>query len=144
MHADACTHYSLQELQEETSVSSVQLLAEAQRWLTYDFPPEVRARLGSSWAHYKGQAQRWFLFKFTGDDSGEARRWLPGVVAAQPYSYRCRPDKHKLVVSRAGDGSMQGQLFATCLLARFKILTLTAPQASLRMCIVRCLAPCRG
>jgi hypothetical protein len=62
---------SVQELQEETSISSVQLLAEAPRWLHYDFPPEVRARLSSYWARYKGQAQRWFLFKFTGDDSGE-------------------------------------------------------------------------
>jgi hypothetical protein len=62
---------TLQELQEETSISSVQLLAEAQGWLQYDFPPEVRARLSSYWARYKGQAQRWFLFKFTGEDSGE-------------------------------------------------------------------------
>jgi hypothetical protein len=61
----------LQELREETSIRSVQLLGEAPRWLAYDFPPEVRARLSSYWARYKGQAQRWFLFKFTGDNSGE-------------------------------------------------------------------------
>ncbi|KAF6252416.1 NUDIX hydrolase domain-like protein [Scenedesmus sp. NREL 46B-D3] len=60
---------AVRELQEETSISSVQVLAEAQRWLSYDFPPEARARLSSYWARYKGQAQRWFLFKFTGDDS---------------------------------------------------------------------------
>jgi hypothetical protein len=59
-------------LREETSISSVQLLAEAPRWLAYDFPPEVRARLSSYWGQYKGQAQRWFLFQFTGDDSGGA------------------------------------------------------------------------
>ncbi|WIA11915.1 hypothetical protein OEZ85_011999 [Tetradesmus obliquus] len=60
---------AVRELREETSVSSVQMLAEAPAWLRYDFPPEVRARLSGYWQRYRGQAQRWFLFKFTGDDS---------------------------------------------------------------------------
>eukprot|EP00878_Enallax_costatus_P010073 GHUV01010514.1.p1 GENE.GHUV01010514.1~~GHUV01010514.1.p1 ORF type:complete len:223 (+),score=45.19 GHUV01010514.1:161-829(+) len=60
---------ALRELTEETSIHSIELLAEAPDWLHYDFPPEVRQRLHGTWERYKGQAQRWFLFKFTGDDS---------------------------------------------------------------------------
>lgn len=76
----------MQELREETSVSSVQMLAEAPAWLRYDFPPEVRARLSGYWQRYRGQAQRWFLFKFTGDDSGGVW-WLAGTLFANTYGY---------------------------------------------------------
>ncbi|XP_030950804.1 nudix hydrolase 26, chloroplastic-like [Quercus lobata] len=38
-------------------------------WLTYDFPPEVREKLKHQWGlDWKGQAQKWFLLKFTGKD----------------------------------------------------------------------------
>ncbi|KAK4593461.1 hypothetical protein RGQ29_017533 [Quercus rubra] len=38
-------------------------------WLTYDFPPEVREKLKHQWgSDWKGQAQKWFLLKFTGKD----------------------------------------------------------------------------
>ncbi|XP_042428722.1 nudix hydrolase 26, chloroplastic-like isoform X2 [Zingiber officinale] len=38
-------------------------------WLTYDFPPEVRAKLNKLWGtDWKGQAQKWFLFRFTGSE----------------------------------------------------------------------------
>ncbi len=51
------------ELWEETGVRSVTLLAEAPDWLTYDFPPTVR---GKKFNKYKGQAQRWFAYRFDG------------------------------------------------------------------------------
>ena len=53
------------ELWEETNVRSVDLIAELPDWLTYDLPEEARAR----WAgRYRGQMQKWFLFRFFGDD----------------------------------------------------------------------------
>jgi 8-oxo-dGTP pyrophosphatase MutT (NUDIX family) len=58
-----------QELFEETCISSVEVVAEVPRWLTYEFPTHVRCKLQGTWAQYKGQAQRWFLLRFTGDDS---------------------------------------------------------------------------
>lgn len=51
------------ELWEETGIRSVTLLAEAPDWLTYDFPPNVQ---GKKFNKYKGQAQRWFAYRFDG------------------------------------------------------------------------------
>ena len=54
------------ELYEETNVKSASLLAEAPDWLSYDLPPE----LGGRWqGRYRGQTQKWFLFKFEGPES---------------------------------------------------------------------------
>jgi putative (di)nucleoside polyphosphate hydrolase len=56
---------ALRELYEETNVSSVAPLAETPNWLTYDLPPEA----GNRWhGKYRGQAQRWFAMRFTGED----------------------------------------------------------------------------
>jgi len=55
------------ELLEETSVTSIKLLAEAPDWIIYDLPDDL---LGKSWkGKYRGQRQRWFAFLFTGKDS---------------------------------------------------------------------------
>jgi putative (di)nucleoside polyphosphate hydrolase len=60
-------HAALRELVEETSVTSAQLLAEAPDWYSYDLPDDVA---GKSWrGKYHGQTQKWFAFRFTGDDS---------------------------------------------------------------------------
>ncbi|XP_024017481.1 nudix hydrolase 26, chloroplastic [Morus notabilis] len=60
---------AVRELREETGVSSAEILAEAPYWLTYDFPPNVREKLRHQWGgDWKGQAQKWCLFKFTGND----------------------------------------------------------------------------
>ncbi|XP_050377569.1 nudix hydrolase 26, chloroplastic-like isoform X1 [Argentina anserina] len=60
---------AIRELREETGVQSADILTETPHWLTYDFPPEVRAKLQRLWgSDWKGQAQKWFLFKFTGKD----------------------------------------------------------------------------
>ncbi|KAK4756111.1 hypothetical protein SAY87_009868 [Trapa incisa] len=59
----------IRELREETGVSSAQIIAEAPLWLTYDFPPAVREKLKVQWGtDWKGQAQKWFLLRFTGED----------------------------------------------------------------------------
>lgn len=55
------------ELYEETSVKSVSLLAEAPAWYSYDLPNVVAKK---SWrGRYQGQAQRWFAFRFEGDEN---------------------------------------------------------------------------
>jgi putative (di)nucleoside polyphosphate hydrolase len=52
------------ELQEETGIVSVSLLAAAEQRIAYDFPPEHRR---SKAAHgYRGQSQAWFAFRFEG------------------------------------------------------------------------------
>jgi putative (di)nucleoside polyphosphate hydrolase len=54
------------ELFEETGVHSAEFLAEAPQWYYYDLPPHL---LGVSWGgRYRGQKQRWFAFRFLGDD----------------------------------------------------------------------------
>ncbi|KMZ70669.1 Nudix hydrolase 26, chloroplastic [Zostera marina] len=60
---------AIRELREETGVVSAELLAQVPYWLTYDFPLDVREKLNERWgSNWKGQAQKWFLFKFLGKD----------------------------------------------------------------------------
>jgi putative (di)nucleoside polyphosphate hydrolase len=55
------------ELYEETSVHSVEKLAEIGDWLTYDIPRTVAGR---AWkGRYRGQRQKWFALRFTGRDA---------------------------------------------------------------------------
>jgi putative (di)nucleoside polyphosphate hydrolase len=55
------------EMAEETSVTSMKFLAEAPGWYNYDLPQHL---IGKSWkGRYRGQTQKWFAFRFTGDDS---------------------------------------------------------------------------
>ena len=58
---------ALRELQEETNITSVERLGEIAEWLTYDIPPEIA---GHAWnGKYRGQTQKWFALRFTGEDS---------------------------------------------------------------------------
>jgi putative (di)nucleoside polyphosphate hydrolase len=58
---------ALRELYEETGVRSVERLGEIPEWLTYDIPEAI---IGEAWkGRYRGQKQRWFALRFTGDDS---------------------------------------------------------------------------
>ena len=60
---------AVRELGEETGVSAdkVTMIAEAPDELLYDLPPEL---VGKVWkGKYRGQRQRWFLFRFDGEDS---------------------------------------------------------------------------
>jgi putative (di)nucleoside polyphosphate hydrolase len=55
------------ELREETGIHSIVDLAELPRWLVYDLPADL---VGKAWGgRYRGQKQRWFLYRFTGDES---------------------------------------------------------------------------
>ena len=59
---------ALRELAEETGMTSVRIVAELPRWLTYDFPPQLATRLRGGWRRWRGQRQRWFLLHFYGDE----------------------------------------------------------------------------
>jgi len=58
---------ALRELREETNISSVQRLGEIAEWLTYDIPREIVGRVWKG--KYRGQTQKWFALRFTGQDS---------------------------------------------------------------------------
>jgi len=58
---------ALRELEEETGIARVDVLAEAPDWLTYDLPREaVGIALKGK---YRGQTQKWFALRFLGNDS---------------------------------------------------------------------------
>lgn len=58
---------ALRELWEETSVRSVELLAEAPDWYSYDLPRDVTRK---AWrGRYRGQTQKWFALRFKGEES---------------------------------------------------------------------------
>ncbi|MGH7126122.1 MAG: RNA pyrophosphohydrolase [Stellaceae bacterium] len=54
------------ELKEEIGTDKAEFLAESEHWLTYDFPPELRARFRG---RFQGQQQKWFAMRFTGEDA---------------------------------------------------------------------------
>ncbi len=87
---------ALRELFEETGLRSVEIVAEHHDWLTYDLPPSL---IGVAWGgRWRGQRQKWFLVRLTGEDSEvnitppaghqiefDAWRWaslaeLPGLI----------------------------------------------------------------
>jgi putative (di)nucleoside polyphosphate hydrolase len=60
---------AIRELGEETGIAPdhVELIAEAPGEFHYDLPPEL---VGKVWkGRYRGQVQRWFLFRFLGTDA---------------------------------------------------------------------------
>jgi putative (di)nucleoside polyphosphate hydrolase len=57
---------ALRELYEETSIRSVEKIGEVPEWLHYDIPREI---VGQAWkGRYRGQKQKWYAFRFTGDE----------------------------------------------------------------------------
>jgi putative (di)nucleoside polyphosphate hydrolase len=69
---------ALRELVEETGIpeSAVEVIAEAPEWLTYDLPHELVPTIWKG--RFRGQKQRWFLMRFTGDDG------LIGIATEHP------------------------------------------------------------
>ncbi|KAK9284002.1 hypothetical protein L1049_012261 [Liquidambar formosana] len=101
---------AMRELREETGVSSAEVLAEVPYWLTYDFPPEVREKLKHQWgSDWKGQAQKWFLLKFTGNE-GEINLLGDGTEKAEfgEWSWMSPEQVVELVGSRFQEARLQG------------------------------------
>jgi putative (di)nucleoside polyphosphate hydrolase len=72
---------ALRELYEETSIRSVERLAEITDWLSYDIPRDI---VGKAWGgKYRGQTQKWYALRFTGKD-GEINISTPGGGAHDP------------------------------------------------------------
>ncbi|WP_336276421.1 RNA pyrophosphohydrolase [Bartonella sp. CB178] len=53
------------ELYEETGIRSVILIKEAKDWFNYDFPRDLVGDVLNN--KYRGQTQKWFAFRFTGE-----------------------------------------------------------------------------
>ena len=57
---------ALRELREETGTDKAEIIAELPDWLTYDLPGHL---VGIAFkGKFKGQKQKWFLLRFTGQD----------------------------------------------------------------------------
>jgi len=77
------------ELYEETGIRTATLLAEAPHWINYDLPPHL---VGIALkGKYRGQAQRWFAFRFEGDDSEIAINPPPGGNEAEFDAWTWKP-----------------------------------------------------
>ena len=57
----------LRELEEEIGTARAEIVAESADWLSYDLPPELAGRVWRG--KYRGQKQKWFALRFTGQDS---------------------------------------------------------------------------
>ena len=58
----------LREVQEETGITSVAIIAELPGWHLYDLPLHLLEK--KVWGgRYRGQKQKWFALRFTGSDS---------------------------------------------------------------------------
>ncbi|KAL1553657.1 Nudix hydrolase 25 [Salvia divinorum] len=93
---------AIRELREETGVVSAEVIGEVPEWLTYDFPPAVKSKVNRLWGgEWHGQAQKWFLMRFTAEESeinlanGEADpefsewKWAtPEEVVEQAVDYK--------------------------------------------------------
>jgi putative (di)nucleoside polyphosphate hydrolase len=67
-------------------VRSIELIAELPRWLKYDLPDGARGRWGG---RYRGQTQKWFLFRFVGPDKEiDVRRPADGAHDAEFDDWR--------------------------------------------------------
>ncbi|MDC0737606.1 RNA pyrophosphohydrolase [Cognatishimia sp. SS12] len=78
---------ALRELEEETGVTPdlVTQIAETDGWIAYDLPHDIVPRIWKG--RYKGQEQKWFLYRFHGSDEHvnievdhpefSEWRWLP-------------------------------------------------------------------
>lgn len=58
---------ALRELHEEIGTDRAEIIAEYEGWLDYDLPAEIADRLWGG--KYRGQSQKWFVLRFTGQDS---------------------------------------------------------------------------
>jgi len=57
---------ALRELREEIGTDKAEILAESGAWLRYEMPPDIA---GAIWGgRYRGQRQKWFAMRFTGND----------------------------------------------------------------------------
>ncbi len=109
---------ALRELHEEVGTNRAEIIAESDRWRRYDLPTALRARMWRG--RYRGQAQKWFLLRFTGTDDDidlarhhpefDAWRWvdlddLVGlIVAFKRDVYQDVVEEFRGIIRGAPDG----------------------------------------
>ncbi|TJW48562.1 MAG: RNA pyrophosphohydrolase, partial [Mesorhizobium sp.] len=77
------------ELYEETGMRSVSLLAEAPNWINYDLPAHL---VGVAFkGRYRGQTQKWFAYRFHGNESEIEINPPPGGHTAEFDQWAWRP-----------------------------------------------------
>ncbi len=80
---------AVRELYEETGMKSVSLLEEASDWINYDLPPHL---VGIALkGKYRGQTQKWFAYRFEGDESEIAINPPPGGHTAEFDRWEWKP-----------------------------------------------------
>jgi putative (di)nucleoside polyphosphate hydrolase len=77
------------ELYEETGMRSVTLLAQSNGWINYDLPAHMIG-IGLK-GKFRGQTQRWFAFRFDGDESEIAINPPPGGHEAEFDAWEWKP-----------------------------------------------------
>lgn len=58
---------ALRELREEVGTDKAEFLAESAGWLAYDLPQDLLGK--ALQGRYRGQRQKWFAFRFLGEDT---------------------------------------------------------------------------
>jgi putative (di)nucleoside polyphosphate hydrolase len=76
------------ELYEETNIRSVEKLGEIAEWLSYDIPRVIADQVWRG--KYRGQTQKWFAVRFTGED-GEIDINCPGGHKPEFTAWRWEP-----------------------------------------------------
>ena len=71
---------ALRELFEETNIRSVEILAEAANWFSYDLPKSITRPFKG---RFRGQTQKWIAMRFTGHEN-EINVVSPGNGAHKP------------------------------------------------------------
>ncbi|MGO1120449.1 RNA pyrophosphohydrolase [Rhodovibrionaceae bacterium A322] len=81
---------AFREMEEEIGTAKAEIIAETENWLTYDLPGDVIPKVWKG--RFRGQKQKWFLLRFTGQDSDikidgphpEFNEWRWGTFAELP------------------------------------------------------------
>jgi putative (di)nucleoside polyphosphate hydrolase len=100
---------ALRELKEEVGTDKAEIIGEMEDWITYDLPEHL---IGVAFhGKYRGQKQKWFALRFTGEDRDidltsyepefSAFKWvdlkaLPGLIV--PF----KRDTYKAVIAALG------------------------------------------
>jgi putative (di)nucleoside polyphosphate hydrolase len=82
---------AFRELKEEVGTDKAAILAETEGWLHYDLPSDIASRMWSG--RWRGQRQKWFLMRFTGEDADiNPATEQPEFDAWEWVEPRCLPD----------------------------------------------------
>ncbi len=106
---ESAAQAAMRELDEEVGTRKAEIIAESRQWLRYDLPPELADKVWNG--RYRGQEQKWFLMRFTGEDGDidvngphpefSAWKWLPFTALPDVIVPFKRPLYEKIVAEFA-------------------------------------------